>query len=474
MTRHKVFYSWQSDLPNATNRGFIQTALERAARSICDDDSIEVEPVVDRDTFGIPGAPDISGTIFEKIEAAEVFVCDISIVSSGDELRPTPNPNVLIELGYAVRVLGWSRVIMVMNTALRDPDLLPFDLRGRRVVTYTMPEENQDRATERRRLQSILDEALRLIFVDLSPAEELDSAPSLVDQVCAAVESGQPTQALLTRRFMVWVSDEIAALTPVRAEDRQPDELLVEAIAGSTELVEKYGRVTQIIAHLNRDRAAEEIYEGFGPIIEGFEPKRGNLLSTDLHKFLGHELFVVFFSFLVREGCWELIASLLESRIFVRNTAYGRAGTLPYYVVSSWPVALLEHRNSRLNLRRISLRADLLNERHTEGDLGGIVPMRQFVDAEFFLLLRAELHNRTNDSHWFWKPWSLMHMDYVPQYLAEASSRTFAQQLLRPLGVRDVQTLRHLLEEQLPRFRTLFEERYDPFRYFDPASIGTQ
>ncbi|HEY1376485.1 MAG TPA: hypothetical protein VGF55_06805 [Gemmataceae bacterium] len=34
MPTHTVFYSWQSDLPNATNRGFIQDALERAARDI--------------------------------------------------------------------------------------------------------------------------------------------------------------------------------------------------------------------------------------------------------------------------------------------------------------------------------------------------------------------------------------------------------------------------------------------------------
>jgi hypothetical protein len=41
-----VFYSWQSDLPNNTNRGFIETALDRAVKSIAADDSIQVEPVI--------------------------------------------------------------------------------------------------------------------------------------------------------------------------------------------------------------------------------------------------------------------------------------------------------------------------------------------------------------------------------------------------------------------------------------------
>ena len=90
-----IFYSWQSDLSNATNHGFIQTALERAARSIRDDTSIHVEPVVDRDTAGVPGSPDIATTILQKIDDCDVFVCDVSIINSGQDQRPTPNPNVL-------------------------------------------------------------------------------------------------------------------------------------------------------------------------------------------------------------------------------------------------------------------------------------------------------------------------------------------------------------------------------------------
>src|SRR5262245_55083696 len=79
----KVFYSWQADLPGSANRNFILTALEAAAKAIRRDDSIEVEPVIDRDTQGLAGCPDIGAAIFSKIEQAQVFVCDVSIVSPG-------------------------------------------------------------------------------------------------------------------------------------------------------------------------------------------------------------------------------------------------------------------------------------------------------------------------------------------------------------------------------------------------------
>ncbi|HRV93171.1 MAG TPA: nucleotide-binding protein [Anaerolineae bacterium] len=110
-----IFYSWQSDLPPSANRSFILTALERAAKTIHADESIKVEPVIDRDTLGVPGSPNIAHTILEKIEKSDIFVCDVSIINPNrtSECRSTPNPNVLIELGYATKALGHERIIMV-------------------------------------------------------------------------------------------------------------------------------------------------------------------------------------------------------------------------------------------------------------------------------------------------------------------------------------------------------------------------
>lgn len=161
-----VFYSWQSDLPGATNRNFILQALENAANVLRNDGSLQVEPVIDRDTAGVPGSPNISETIFGKIDQAKVFVCDISIINQDmrdhiPSARLTPNPNVLLELGYALKTLGDRQIILVLNDAYGMPELLPFDLRMRRVTRYHMAQEDQDRASERRRLERMLIEALR-------------------------------------------------------------------------------------------------------------------------------------------------------------------------------------------------------------------------------------------------------------------------------------------------------------------------
>ena len=94
-----VFYSWQSDLPKKTNRNLIEAALKRAIGKIDKDAGIDASPRLDQDTRGLPGSPDITPAIFSKIDSADAFVADLSIITADDNGRPSPNPNVLIELG---------------------------------------------------------------------------------------------------------------------------------------------------------------------------------------------------------------------------------------------------------------------------------------------------------------------------------------------------------------------------------------
>jgi len=189
----KVFYSWQSDLPNQLNWGFIQDALERAAKAIRQDDSIKIEPVVDRDTAGVPGSPDIANTIFGKIDESQVFACDVSIINVKGEDKPTPNPNVLIELGYAYKALKLERILMVMNTAFGKPELLPFDLSKKRVITYHLPIGTKEKPSVRKELVKKLEKALRTIIsrmTDVPSRTKLSGQKARLKEECEAVLNG--------------------------------------------------------------------------------------------------------------------------------------------------------------------------------------------------------------------------------------------------------------------------------------------
>ena len=113
-----IFYSWQNDLEGKTHRYFIEKCIKKALNRLEKDASIYVG--YDRDTKGKNGSPDITTTIFDKIDKSVLFICDISIVNSDYTGRKTPNPNVLIELGYAASKIGWDRIICLfdINTEL--------------------------------------------------------------------------------------------------------------------------------------------------------------------------------------------------------------------------------------------------------------------------------------------------------------------------------------------------------------------
>lgn len=140
---NSIFYSWQSDLPSNTNRNFIEGCIKEAIKMMKKTYNFSLEIRIDKDTKDETGTPDIVNTIFNKIEKSKIFVADISIVNSNSEGRKTPNPNVLLELGYASKVVGWERIICIFNKDFGDFEDLPFDLRFRRPLVYSLNDKNK-------------------------------------------------------------------------------------------------------------------------------------------------------------------------------------------------------------------------------------------------------------------------------------------------------------------------------------------
>lgn len=135
MTR-KIFWSWQSDAPKRETRDVIQVALHAAIRDVAAElDLVKAPRVeVDQAANGVIGVAPIAETILEKIDRCSIFVGDITAVGSigrGRDRKLLPNPNVMLELGYARRALGMARLIPVFNRAIRSMRFedLPFDLR---------------------------------------------------------------------------------------------------------------------------------------------------------------------------------------------------------------------------------------------------------------------------------------------------------------------------------------------------------
>ena len=139
----KIFYSWQSDLPSNKTRSFIGSCIDKAIENAQDIEAIEA--MRDEATLGVTGAPDIVATLFSKIDECDLFIADISLCFTEDreKTKKAPNPNVMLELGYAVKTLTWNRVICICNTDYGED--FPFDLDHNRRVAYSLDAKNQEK-----------------------------------------------------------------------------------------------------------------------------------------------------------------------------------------------------------------------------------------------------------------------------------------------------------------------------------------
>jgi hypothetical protein len=272
-----IFYSWQSDLPGSTNRSFIEKALKQAIQAIKSENILTLELVMDRDTAGVPGSPPIADTIFAKIEQAGVFVCDVTTINDGFPTRPTPNPNVLVELGFALKVLGSSRIIMVANLAYGSIENLPFDLRGRRVVTYDIREENPDKAPKRKSLSNALKghliESLKTIESERATNGVGPEGIDLATQVRNAIEGGQPKAASLAKRYMTDLVKRIQELDP-KPEGEEGDEQLIKAIDESLPLVTEFTSLVEIAVSNDAKLALEAFFQEFGKLLQYLRQNR--------------------------------------------------------------------------------------------------------------------------------------------------------------------------------------------------------
>jgi hypothetical protein len=183
-----VFYSWQSDTPSNLNRSFIEKALHEALKRLQSDATLEsalreTSVELDKDTKGVAGSPPIADTILRKIEECAVFVADLTFVgesmkgltNSSEKPRLFPNPNVLIEHGYALKCHGHAALVGIMNTAFGKPsaESLPFDLRHRRwPITYHLADPSDPGKTDQyEKLVKTLVDAISLILSNRPPSK---------------------------------------------------------------------------------------------------------------------------------------------------------------------------------------------------------------------------------------------------------------------------------------------------------------
>lgn len=363
-----------------------------------------------------------------------------------------------------------------MNTTYGSPELLPFDLRMRRVVTYKMIQDEKDRSSEKKMLARALEQGVRAILNELEE-KEVESAPSLsiLEQAITAITTNQKNQSFLVREYMKLLYTDLLKIAPSfpgNDETDEPDDILLHSIENSQNFIVDFSRLVEAIAVLDSNDAAISLFKSFNQILDGYNYMPPNFSGSfretqqQFFRFIGHELFVTLISFLIKENKWEIIINIFEEGVFVTKSRTGSPDSVSFEYFSQ-NVSLLHYRKQRLKTDRISIHADLLNERHSNGKLGEICPIEQFIAADFFLFLR-------NNSGW--RPWSTLYMyQHTPKFIVEAKREKYAKQLLQPLKIGDIDSLRKLIGEGNTRLHQFYNSGFwdSSLDSFDLRTIGS-
>lgn len=162
MNNFKIFYSWQSDLPGNKTRNFIRDCIDEAIDLAEESEAIEAER--DEATKGMTGSPNIVTTLFSKIDECDFFIADISLCYAEIQKneKKSPNPNVMLELGYAVKTLGWERVLCLCNVDYGEE--YPFDIAHNRITRYSL---------EGKTKKEIASELTKIIFRNIRDVRKL-------------------------------------------------------------------------------------------------------------------------------------------------------------------------------------------------------------------------------------------------------------------------------------------------------------
>ena len=164
----------------------------------------------------------------------------------------------------------------------------------------------------------------------------------------------------------------------------------------------------------------------------------------DNFKFIVHELFLYAVALLLRGEHIESATYLLSQPYYVSAKNAGGSNKTKNYTVLREYLRSLETRKRRLGLERLSLRADLLEQRSkTSG-----IQFEHLMQADFVCFLRAELTSSDHYSEWW--PETLVyvtHQHNAFELFARSASKAYLIRTLKLLGVTDISAISSKLSE---------------------------
>ncbi|MBZ0217763.1 MAG: hypothetical protein K8F25_14490, partial [Fimbriimonadaceae bacterium] len=294
-----------------------------------------------------------------------------------------------------------------------------------------------------------------------------------------AIENNSGNRVVVVRRNLDAILKKIEDLEPKKHSEGGTAEELVHAIDQTQEVVAEFSKIAEAVALMNDQVSALECYRWFGKLFVKYN--RPEMLSGrssdadyDFFKFVGHELFVTLVAFLIREQRWELLGVLVSEQIPMTYVPREHGPGNVYWDYASKHLILLMHESKIKG--RMSLHADMLHNRHTDGGLGSVLPFIEFTAADYFLFLLGELPPSDVPVGMPWRPWSCLFMKKTPAFIKSAEQKKTARMIINVFGISNVDEFKKRLNGRVGKVGQLFRDGWwdQPVQREDIDRIGTR
>jgi hypothetical protein len=219
------------------------------------------------------------------------------------------------------------------------------------------------------------------------------------------------------------------------------DETIVASIRKSLLLRDEFVEFLQVTCKFSND---DDLYECIGEVYQDLlklcaQPDDRTPWWPELSdnfRFLDYELFLYLTSILVQHRRFSELDKLLTRLYFdpmLRTKDHPNGGFVGFPVFNQACSILEKDWKNKRQLRRMSIMADILNERATRKD----VSFELLMQADLILFLRSVLHPRQDEKCWV--PRTLVFRETGRRFelFAKGASKRYFEQLMKALSVKN-------------------------------------
>lgn len=277
------------------------------------------------------------------------------------------------------------------------------------------------------------EQLIRWVFdKPLYPKPEVGSVPSFLNdgmsitintnllfrQVVDSIKNQKDNRFGIIEEYFKLIHDNFEKLR-INYEDKDSenfDDLVVENINNFTSYRNEFIEIINLLNLYNIDETIINIihkyFESIIPFL--FKPedvRQWREWDFDNYKFIIQELFMYFIAILLKKEKFELVSKFLYKKYYYgENEYYGKNVMLHFSVFRKYLVSF-EHRNKRLNLGRLSVKADILKERSQSSGIS----FNYLMQADFVLFIKGLFDCLISGERNSWFPDTLLYTSHWPK-----------------------------------------------------------